>query len=212
MNIFHCIPETVSSPRGSSLSSRSGFLRRTFPALMVLAVCFVLAAGWGIGVNEVYADSLEVWVSTDPDDAEESSSGSIDLTSSDLELLQSGQTHVGMRFTDIVIPQGATINSAYIEFATDETGDTGATTLIFHGQAHNNATGFSAIDNNISNRATTNASVTWNIAAGDEWDTIHAIHQTPDLSSIIQEIVDRSGWSSPHRRRLPRASAPAAWK
>ena len=51
MNIFHCNPKTVNDTEGSSLSSSSGFLRRTFPALLVLAVWLVLAAGGGIGVD-----------------------------------------------------------------------------------------------------------------------------------------------------------------
>lgn len=195
MNIIHCNPKTVSRPRGSSFSSGSGFLRRTFPALMVFVVWFVVASGWGIGVHEVYADSLEVWVSADTDDAEENAAGAIDLTSSDLELIRaSSDQQVGMRFQNITIPQGATINSAYIEFATDETGPTVATSLIFRGEAHNNAITFSGSSNNISNRATTSASVKWDIAA--QWDTVHEKHPSPDLSSIIQEIVDRSGWAS----------------
>jgi hypothetical protein len=197
MNIFHCNPKTVSNTEEPSLSSSSGFLRRTFPALLMLAVWFVLAAGGGIGVDAVYADTIEVWVSADEDDAEESASGSIDLTSSDLELIRSGdQTHVGMRFTNIDIPQGALINNAYIEFAVDETGYDEATTLVFHGQAHNNATAFTSTSLNISTRATTTASVTWNIDAGDQWTPAHTKYQSPDLTSIIQEIVDRSGWSS----------------
>jgi type IV pilus assembly protein PilY1 len=197
MNIFHCNPKTVSNTEGSSLSSSSGFMRRTVPALLVLAVWFVLAAGGGIGVNAVYADTLEVWVSADDDDAEESASGSIDLTSSDLELIRSGdQTHVGMRFTNINIPQGAFINNAYIEFAVDETGYDEATTLVFHGQAHNNATAFTSTSLNISTRATTTASVTWNIAYGDQWTPEHTKYQSPNLAGIIQEIVDRSGWES----------------
>jgi len=197
MNIIHCNPKKISSPKGSSLSSNSGFLRRTLPALMVIAVWFVLAAGWGIGLDEVYADNIEVWVSADEDDAEESDSGSLDLTSSDLELIrESSDQYVGMRFQNIGIPQGATINSAYIVFTTDETGPTEATSLTFRGQAHNNALSFSATNNDISNRATTTAYVVWNIANGDQWTPVGQKYQSVDLSPIIQEIVNRSGWSS----------------
>ncbi|MGD9240220.1 MAG: hypothetical protein PVG69_09360, partial [Desulfobacterales bacterium] len=195
MNIFHCNPKTVSNPEGSSLSSSCGFLRRRFPALMVLAVLFVLAAGMGIGVNQVYAEIETAYVSADEDDAEETSAGSINLTSSDLELIRTGdQTHVGMRFADIDIPRGADIISAYIEFSTDEVGPYEDTSLTIYGQAHNNAVSFSATNYDISHRAPTNASVAWDIV--DQWDTAHVKHQTPDLTLIIQEIVDRGGWES----------------
>jgi hypothetical protein len=164
---------------------------------MVLVFSFVLASGWGIGVDAVYADSNDFYVIQDNDDAEEDSSGSIDLTSSDLELIhESTDQTVGMRFQGINIEQGATINSAYIEFSTDETGPTEATTLIFRAQAHNSAPEFTGTNYNISSRATTGASVVWNIADGDQWAVGHEKHQTPDLSPIIQEIVDRSGWAN----------------
>ncbi len=67
-------------------------------------------------------------------------SGSVGLTSSDLELVRtSSDQQIGMRFQNISIEQGAIINSAYIEFACDENGTTEATNLTFYGQAHNNA-------------------------------------------------------------------------
>ena len=195
MNIFHFNPKTVSSPKGSSLSSSSGFLRRTLPAFLVLAVWFVFAAGWIIGVDEVYADTVAVRVSADNDDAEESASGSMDLTSSDLELIrESSNQQVGVRFQNIAIEQGAIINSAYIEFACDEAWPTETTSLTFYGQAHNNAVAFSNNSHDISHRVKTSASVAWTIT--DQWDTVHELHQTPDLAPIIQEIVDRSGWQS----------------
>jgi hypothetical protein len=195
MNIIHCNPKTAGHSKGFFLSAHSGFLLRTFPAFMVLVVCFVLAGGWGIGVDNAYAGTVEVWVSADEDDAEEAASGSIDLTSSDLELVRSGSDQqIGMRFQNISIEQGAIINSAYIRFACDETGPTETTTLTFYGQAHNNALSFSSSSNNISHRVKTTASVTWTIT--DQWATAHEYHQSPDLAPIIQEIVDRSGWES----------------
>ncbi|MGD9282000.1 MAG: hypothetical protein PVF60_13965, partial [Desulfobacterales bacterium] len=71
---------------------------------------------------EIAADSgsntLEIWVSQGDDDAEESlASGSVDTTSSDLEIIREGSTNnqeVGLRFQNITIPQGATITNAYV--------------------------------------------------------------------------------------------------
>ena len=66
--------------------------------------------------------TIEVRIATGTDDVEERASGTLDMTSSDLELAVDGskvQT-VGLRFLDIDIPQGAVITSAYIQFRTDE--------------------------------------------------------------------------------------------
>ncbi|MBW2482105.1 MAG: hypothetical protein JRF38_19110 [Deltaproteobacteria bacterium] len=162
---------------------------------MFLGILFVLAAGWGIGVDAVYANTVDVRISASSDDAEEAESGSVGLSSSDLELVRtSSNQQVGMRFQNITIEQGAIINSAYIEFACDENWHTEVTSLTIYGQAHNNALTFSGINYNISHRVKTNSSVAWDITA--QWGTTHGRYQTPDLRDIIQEIVDRSGWES----------------
>jgi Tfp pilus tip-associated adhesin PilY1 len=195
MNIILYNLKTARRLKEPSLFAYGGFLRRTLPALVILLVWFVLAAGWGFGVNEAYADIVDVRVSTGNDDAEEDDDGDIDLTSSDLELIrESSNQQVGMRFQNITIEQGAIINSAHVEFACDEAWPTEVTSLTFYGQAHNNAPTFSSNNHDISHRVKTNASVGWTIT--DKWDTVHEFHQTPDLAPIIQEIVDRSGWNT----------------
>ncbi len=141
---------------------------------------------------------LETRVSSSSDDAEESvSSGSMYRTSSDLELVDAGSTPqlVGMRFTGLTIPQGATITAAYIQFTVDET-DSGTTSLTIRGQDADDAASFSSSSYDISSRATTSASASWSPPA---WNTVGEAgsdQRTPDLSAIIQEIVDRGGWSS----------------
>lgn len=112
--------------------------------------------------------SIEKRVSQTNDDAEESSSGSINLTSTDLELVQedSKQT-VGIRFQDIDIPQGAEITSATIEFTIDEE-NSGTTKLEIRAEDSGNAKVFDdTITNDISTRTTTSASVSWSIT--DTW-------------------------------------------
>ncbi|MFH1641418.1 MAG: hypothetical protein ABIC04_00805 [Nanoarchaeota archaeon] len=132
-------------------------------------------------------------IATDNDDAEERlSDGRMSLTSSDLELVEdSGGQKIGLRFQNMDIPVGATITGAYIEFETDETGS-GATTLSFFAQAADDASTFTSSYGDISDRVKTNSTVTWvNVPV---WDTVSEKHQTPDLSPIIQEVIDRAGW------------------
>ncbi|KAA0246878.1 MAG: hypothetical protein DWB56_16760, partial [Candidatus Jettenia sp.] len=107
----------------------------------------------------------------------------------------SGNQKVGMRFTGINIPKDAAISNAYIQFKADET-RSGAISLIIQGEAANNAASFTSTNGNISSRPKTIAAVPWSPAA---WTTIGATgpdQRTPDISSVIQEIVSRAGWSS----------------
>ena len=88
---------------------------------------------------------VDVQVAASSDDAEEKPSGSMRLTSSDLELTQdkTNQQVVGMRFTGVNIPPGASIQNAYIQFQADETGSD-PTSLTIYGEAVDNATTFTA--------------------------------------------------------------------
>ncbi|MDA2922330.1 prepilin-type N-terminal cleavage/methylation domain-containing protein [Patescibacteria group bacterium AH-259-L07] len=131
------------------------------------------------------------------DDAEEQNppNGSMYITSTDLELMVEGGTvdqEVGMRFLNMMLPQSDTISNAYIEFTVDET-DSGTTNLTFYGEDIDNAPAFSSADGDITNRTRTSASVSWNNVPA--WTSIGQTHQTPGLASIIQEIVNRPGWT-----------------
>lgn len=140
---------------------------------------------------------IETRVAAGSDDAEERSSGSIYLDSSDLEIVddgsRTGQT-VGLRFTNIAIPPGSVIVGAYIQFTADEP-DSGAVAVTIHGEATDDAETFTSTKFDISSRSTTEASVDWQ---PDAWSTGDAglVQQSPDLSAIVQEIVDRPGWLS----------------
>ncbi len=143
-------------------------------------------------------------VSSSDDDAEEDlSDGSIDLTSSDLELavednrwpISDDNQQIGIRFTNITVPQGANIVSAAIRFTTDETTADPAVVIIY-AQDINNATQFYAIDYNVTARTKTTANATWSISAWNNGDETGSTQTTPDLSALVQEVVDRPGWIS----------------
>ncbi len=143
--------------------------------------------------------SASVQVAQSSDDAEEKvSDGSINLTSSDLELVdESGSTEqlVGIRFQNVGISQGATISSASVQFTVDSV-NSGSVSLTIYAHKSANSSTFSSSDDNISDRSATSASVSWSPSS---WDTVGeagSAQQTSDLTAIIQELVDQSGWSS----------------
>ena len=131
------------------------------------------------------------------DDAEQRTSGTMNVTSGDLNLAVDGtvvQTE-GMRFTGVNVPKGATITKAYVQFQVDEV-STGASNVSFFGQASDAPLSFSTAASNISSRAKTAASVSFSFQT---WPTLNVrgtAQQTADLSTIIQELVNRGGWAT----------------
>ena len=142
------------------------------------------------------SSTVDVRVASGTDDAEESATGSVSLTSSDLELVADGSNQtVGMRFNGIAIAKGATINNAWIQFQTDQV-STGLASLTIRGQAADNPTTFTTTATDVSSRPRTTAAVPW---SPPDWPSVGAAldpQRTPNLSSVIQEIVNRPGWAS----------------
>jgi len=136
------------------------------------------------------ADTLEIRVSNKFDDADQDSGGGVTFDDDKVQLGQMSWN--GFRFRSLTIPQGATITSAYVEF-TSETDKTETTHLTIFGEDVDDAQDFKPpTPNSISNRPRTSASVSWNNVPN--WST-GGKYQTPEITTIIQEIVDRGGWA-----------------
>ena len=147
------------------------------------------------------ATTIEKRTVASSDDAEESSSGSVSLSSSDLELIHdSSDQTVGMRWTSVAIPPGSTITAAYVQFAAKES-QSEATSLALRAQAADDATTFTTSSTNVSSRPRTAALVNWAPAAWVSGEA-GASQRTPDLSAVFQEVVSRSGWASGHALAL----------
>ena len=125
------------------------------------------------------------------DDAEERLSGGVSRESTDLELIRDEEADqlVGIRFPNLAVPQGASILSAQIEFIVDERGSE----LTLRAEASDDTAAPIEVDKDISDRPLSEAEVTWSEPARDN---IGALQPTPDLTSLVQEIVDRAAWSS----------------
>ena len=108
----------------------------------------------------------------------------------------------GMRFTNVFIPKGATIISAYLTFLSALTAG-GVVNTVIIGQKTGNALTFSTLADYQARRGTivggannnniTLASVSWNNIAG--W-AANVEYNSPELKTIIQEIVNQSDWAN----------------
>jgi len=137
---------------------------------------------------------LERRVAAGADDAEERlDTGQVFLGSSDLELVRDATNQlVALRFTGVTILPGTVIERAWLELKTDEA-TSEPTTLLLHGQAADNAPAFVSAAGNISGRTQTAAFTRWTPGA---WNTLGKLRRTPDISAVVQEIVDRPGWQN----------------
>lgn len=126
------------------------------------------------------------------DDGSEPGSGTPNLSgASEIAMLpNSVNTWVALRFTDVTVPQGSTINAAgvslYFHNAAYDSPDVNA-----YAEDVDNSAALSTATNNISSRALTSASVTWTATnLGTGWKS------PGSLAAVVQEVVSRAGWVS----------------
>lgn len=164
-----------------------------------------LTASSATATISVLANEIDIQISDKNDDVEELENGIIWKTNSDLELCYDdyvsnsdglvGHQHIGLRFQNVTVPQGASISNAYIQFTTDET-DSDATEIVIRAENVDNASAFSYAAFNVSSRTMTTDSVSWNPPAWNSVGAAGADERTPNISQLIQTVVDRNGWSS----------------
>ena len=99
----------------------------------------------------------------------------------------------GFRFPDVPIARYTEITSAYIEFTVDGR-YTNPLSLELYGEYAGNAQPFSGTDRP-EGRPPTGESVTWIIPASDVWELGQTRH-SPDLTEIVQQIVNRPDWDA----------------
>ncbi len=143
--------------------------------------------------------NIEINIGSENDDAEESvTGGGVNLSSSDLELTDDNghEQIIGLRFNNTNIPESVTITNAYIQFTVDEVvSDQRATSLVISGHNHVNPNAFTDNPYDISSRERTSVNVSWEVSPWLNTNDVGHVQRTPDLKSIVQEIVDRSDWN-----------------
>ena len=97
---------------------------------------------------------------------------------------------IGLRFEDIRIPQGATVESASLVFvpAADEKRPM-SWTIAAHDA--DNSAAFAASNSNLSDREKTSASENWTLP---DWKAGEAVETSVDLKAVVQAVVNRGGW------------------
>lgn len=143
-----------------------------------------------------YLDTLQssYFLAADSDDAREKRNGNTENDKGDHKITKDRDDEWnGFRFNNISIPGGAIITNAYVIFTSKDDKDGSVASLRFYGEDNTaNPSGFSDCNGcyDITSRPRTSQFVNWyNLSA---WSKDNR-YNSPDLSSIIQEIVDDQG-------------------
>ena len=122
-------------------------------------------------------------------DAQEAGTGAVDVTGGALNANAATQ-YIGLEFVDASFAdlKGTTITNAYLElYYTSGSFDSPDVTIYGHDADYSSA--FLGATYEISGMAQTTAGVTWSASdIGTGWKT------SPDIKTVIQEIIDRAGW------------------
>ena len=98
------------------------------------------------------------------------------------------------RFRGLPISRGATIHRAYLQFEADEE-DPGPASLMIEAEASDDSPPLTTGLGDISSRVRTSAWAGWSPPDWNDIGETSARQRTSDLSGVIQEVVDRAGWT-----------------
>ncbi|NCD34685.1 MAG: PKD domain-containing protein [Spartobacteria bacterium] len=163
---------TVSGPGGISTENKTGYIQITDEP----------------GVN--------YFVGTPTDDVDEDTQGGMCLTREYLNLCGWGvNSLVGLRFTNVAIPQNSLITRAYLELDPRDPNQKSDVSVNVFVENSDDAASFTTNRYDLSARPRTAAN-NW---VPPDWGPSHeqgAAQRTPDLSAQLQQIVNRPGWSN----------------
>jgi type IV pilus assembly protein PilY1 len=138
-----------------------------------------------------YRKTETAQISTNYDDVEEASDGTIQRTSGDMDL---SDKKVGLRFQDIDVPKNATILSATLQVNADGTSTANPNpTLEIWGINEANTAQFPSTTDYLTDIAKVDKNIIW--ALGD-FNTDGEWHTSPDIKTIVKDIVDLGTWAS----------------
>ena len=174
--------------------------------------CFGVTGGTAVvddcgvcnGTNDCLAGAIttcsRILIGTD--DAEEAVNGDLYGSTGDLDLVHDSETPdwrgdqvVGLRFDQLQVPQGVQLVQARIQFTTRSTTNTGTSVSSIAVEDVDNALPIGFLANELSSRGYVGA-VAWSIPLWSVAGASSAGQRTPDLSSILQQVVSRPQWAA----------------
>ncbi|MCV2883120.1 PilC/PilY family type IV pilus protein [Aestuariibacter sp. AA17] len=135
---------------------------------------------------------LSYQVNTQKDNAEERWDG-YDSTGSELTLNDNNNRYIGIRFKNIAVPKGVTIVSAHLSLTAYQHYTGGSASMVIRGVNEDDPNDFHPYSRYLLRNKPKTAGVNW--SGIPSWYKNNT-YQSPDVSSIVQSLVNRSGWTS----------------
>jgi hypothetical protein len=135
---------------------------------------------------------LAVPLASGSDDGIETEGGDVILNGVQIEV---GVQTAGFRFEGVRIPAGATVTQASIQFSSDRA-DSEATSLSVSAELAPDSAPFAGTEFEFLGRSKSNASAQWSVPSWTVTGQRGAGQRTPDLSQVLQEVIDSPGWQA----------------
>ncbi len=189
-------PQSVVLSEGEHAVSIHPARRRGRHRILLLVLVLIAASAPMGALLAADTTTIEIRIAATDDDVEELGNGWLYRDSSDLEFVEddSEPQVIGLRFTNLGIPQGAAITAAWIQFTADET-DATPTALQIRAVDASDAAPFSG-SGGVSTRSTLDVVIPW---TPPPWPNIGAAgpdQRTPDLTSLVQSLVALPDWTA----------------
>ncbi|WP_224994670.1 cellulose binding domain-containing protein [Cesiribacter sp. SM1] len=152
----------------------------------------------GNSEKELVAASFAINAGGD-DVEQDANTGVMYTTSSDLELTRDGTSEqiIGLRFTNVTIPQGAVITEAYLQFTVDEVSTTGNVDVVLAVEDRENPLALAGFDYNLSSRLFAYGdTLVWNIEPFAVAGQAGLEQRSPDMSGLLQKIINKENWKA----------------
>lgn len=133
---------------------------------------------------------LTYQVSSNANNAEERSDG-YQSTGSELTFSDSSNKYIGVRFRNVNLPQGATVQNAYLEMTAYQTNTGSGASMLISGVNQDDPNDFSPYTRYLLRDKPKTVSVAW---SGIPSFYKNSVYQSPPVTAIVQQIVNRAGW------------------
>ncbi|HRZ96636.1 MAG TPA: fibronectin type III domain-containing protein [Paludibacter sp.] len=146
------------------------------------------------------SDDLEERLAPEAGQTQTNTVGSVDWSSSDLELGCEGSSNaspqmIGLRFPEINLPQNKSINNAYIEFEIDEATKVDPCNLDIWSENNDNPATFSNTAYCLTSRPKSSELVNWAVPTGTG-NVIDQKFNSISITSLVQANLNRTGWAA----------------
>lgn len=179
------VPETTVSTTTLTTPDISGIIQE-----------LIDAGDWGFEVKIVVANTATVFSQRRQVRTFEAGAPAVlQLTYCDDPFTSQQRQEIGLNFESVGIPQGAEIVSAFVDFTAGVDALNSSISPIevvsIAADDVDNSPAFDVQD--IQSRTTTLATVSWDGDQMGNWDRDNS-YSTPDITAVVQAIVDRPGW------------------